>query len=161
MPKLIGYCSGALLLIQAAAAPAIAQGQGIAQNPEIAQGPRIGQVKSVSGQALVLRGSQRLPIKSSDALYASDVITTGADGSVGIAFLDDTVFSAGPSSELVLRQFHFEPASLTGALQAEVKHGTLSVVSGKLVKGSPGAMKIKTPTAVLNVRGTTFLVKVD
>jgi len=44
---------------------------------------------------------------------------------------------------------------------AEVKHGTVQVVSGNLVKGSPGAMRIKTPTAVLNVRGTRFLVKVD
>ena len=155
MPKLLGYCSGALLLILAGSAPAIAQEQGIAQGPQIAH------VKSVSGQASVLRGSQRLAVRSGDALYASDVITTGADGSVGITFLDDTVFSAGPGSELALRQFHFEPASSTGALQADVKHGTLSVVSRKLVKGSPGAMKIKTPTAVLNVRGTTFLVKVD
>jgi hypothetical protein len=140
-------------------APTIAQGP---SGPEtIAQEPKIAQVKSVSGQASVQRGSQHLTPKPGDPLYESDVITTGIDGSIGIAFLDNTLFSTGPSSELALRQFHFEPASSTGALQAEVKHGTLSVVSGKLVKGSPGAMKIKTPTAVLNVRGTTFLVKVD
>jgi hypothetical protein len=160
MPKLLGYCSGALLLFIAGSAPAIAQGQGI-EAGQPAAGPRIAQVKSVSGQASVQRGAQRLAVKPGDPLYATDLVTTGADGSIGITFLDNTVFSAGPGSELALRQFHFEPASSTGALEADVKHGTLSVVSGKLVKGSPGAMKIKTPTAVLNVRGTTFLVKVD
>jgi hypothetical protein len=149
MPKLWGYWAAALMLIVAGSAPAIAQE------------PRIAQVKSATGQVAVQRGSQRLTAKPGDLLYQSDVITTGADGSIGIAFLDNTVFTAGPSSELSLRQFHFEPASSTGALEADVKHGSLSVVSGKLVKGSPGAMKIKTPTAVLNVRGTTFLVKVD
>jgi hypothetical protein len=149
MPKLWGYWAAALMLIVAGSAPAIAQE------------PRIAQVKSATGQVTVQRGSQRLTAKPGDLLYQSDVITTGADGSIGIAFLDNTVFTAGPSSELALRQFHFEPASSTGALEADVKHGSLSVVSGKLVKGSPGAMKIKTPTAVLNVRGTTFLVKVD
>jgi len=149
MPKLWGYWAAALMLIVAGSAPAIAQE------------PRIAQVKSATGQVSVQRGSQRLTAKPGDTLYQSDVITTGADGSIGIAFLDNTVFTAGPSSELALRLFHFEPASSTGALEADVKHGSLSVVSGKLVKGSPGAMKIKTPTAVLNVRGTTFLVKVD
>ncbi len=149
MPKLWGYWAAALMLIVAGSAPAIAQE------------PRIAQVKSATGQVSVQRGAQRLTAKPGDLLYQSDVIATGADGSIGIAFLDNTVFTAGPDSELALRLFHFEPASSTGALEADVKHGSLSVVSGKLVKGSPGAMKIKTPTAVLNVRGTTFLVKVD
>ena len=149
MPRLFGYGAGAVLLVAAAVAPAIAQG------------PQIAQVKSVAGDASVQRGAVKAAVKTGDPLYESDVITTGAAGSIGIAFLDNTTFSAGPNSELALRQFHFEPASSTGALEADVKHGTLSVVSGKLVKGSPGAMKIKTPTAVLNVRGTTFLVKVD
>jgi hypothetical protein len=32
-------------------------------------------------------------------------------------------------------------------------------VSGKLAKQSPEAMKVKTPAAILGVRGTEFLVR--
>jgi len=43
---------------------------------------------------------------------------------------------------------------------ADVHRGTLSVVSGDITKRTPGALKIRTPTAVLGVRGTTFAVEV-
>jgi hypothetical protein len=129
--------------------------------PAAAQTPPIATVERAEGQVSVEHEGARLAPKAGDKLYASDVVATGADGAMAIVFNDRTRFSSGPNSEVALRQFHFDPASSTGDLLADVKHGTLSVVSGNLVKGSPGAMKIKTPTAVLNVRGTTFLVKVD
>jgi hypothetical protein len=34
------------------------------------------------------------------------------------------------------------------------------VISGKMVKQSPEAMKIRTPASILGVRGTEFVVKV-
>ena len=149
MAKRCGHWMGALILLLAGTAAAVADG------------PQIARVERIGGEVMVERGPAHLPLKSGDPLYEGDVVTTGASGSVGITFTDSTTFSTGPNSELSLRQFQFNPANSTGAMLAEMKHGTLSVVSGGLVKGSPGGMKIKTPTAVLNVRGTTFLVKVD
>ena len=46
-----------------------------------------------------------------------------------------------------------------GLLALAAKQGTLAVVSGKLAKQSPDAMKVKTPAAILGVRGTEFLVR--
>jgi hypothetical protein len=43
---------------------------------------------------------------------------------------------------------------------ADMRKGTLAVVSGDITRSTPGAMKIKTPTAVIGVRGTTFAVQV-
>jgi hypothetical protein len=43
---------------------------------------------------------------------------------------------------------------------ADMRKGSLTVVSGDITRGSPGAMKIKTPTSILGVRGTTFAVRV-
>jgi len=37
----------------------------------------------------------------------------------------------------------------------------MAVVSGKIVKQSPEAMRVKTPAAIMGVRGTEFVVKVD
>ncbi|HKS90215.1 MAG TPA: FecR family protein [Stellaceae bacterium] len=126
----------------------------------IAAGPRIGQVKTASGEAVIVRHSARLPAKPGDPVYADDVLETGEHGSVGITFIDNTVFSAGPNSEVALDTFRFDAPAGGNEMLAELRRGTLSVVSGEITKQSPGALKIKTPTAVLGVRGTTFAVKV-
>jgi hypothetical protein len=124
-----------------------------------AEGPRIGQVKTVSGEVMILRDSARLPVKPGDPVYTKDVVETGEHGSVGISFVDNSVFSTGPNSQIGLDQFRFD-ATTGGEMLASMPRGTLSVVSGEITKKSPGALKIKTPTAILGVRGTTFAVQV-
>ncbi len=42
----------------------------------------------------------------------------------------------------------------------DLNKGTLSMVSGDIAKSSPSAMKVKTPDAILGVRGTHFVVQV-
>jgi hypothetical protein len=127
--------------------------------PAAAEGPRIGQLKTVSGEVTILRDSARLSVKPGDAVYTKDIVQTGEHGSVGITFVDNSVFSTGPNSEIGLDEFRFDPAA-GGEMLASMPRGTLSVVSGEITKKSPGALKIKTPTAVLGVRGTTFAVQV-
>jgi len=127
----------------------------------MAQGQRIGQIKTATGQAFVVRGEARLPAKIGDPVYESDVIETGAPGSsIGITFIDNTVFSTGPETQIALSQFRFDSNNFRGEMLADVKKGSLSIVSGDITRSTPGAMKIKTPTAILGVSGTTFAVKV-
>jgi hypothetical protein len=123
-----------------------------------ADGPRIGQVKTASGETEIVRDSARYAAKAGDPVYAKDVVETGEHGSIGISFVDNTVFSTGPNSQLALDQFRFDSAG--GEMLADMRRGTLSVVSGDITKKSPGALKIRTPSAVLAVRGTTFAVQV-
>jgi hypothetical protein len=132
----------------------------LAASPAFAQAPPIGQIKKATGSVSVIRGGERLPAKPGAPLYRSDVVETGGDGSVGITLADATTFSTGPSSLLALNEFVFDPGSGRGSLAAEFKRGTLAVVSGGITRANPGAMKIKTPTAVLGVRGTIFGVQV-
>ena len=69
--------------------------------------------------------------------------------------------SAGPNSRIELKQFSFNPTTQDGEFVTDVQRGTLAVVSGQIAKRSPNAMKVKTPTTILGVRGTTFAVKVE
>ena len=124
-----------------------------------AEGPRIGQVKTVSGEVEMLRDNTRSPVKPGDPVYAKDIVQTGEHGSVGISFIDNSLFSTGPNSEIAVDEFRFDRAT-GGEMVADMRRGTLSVVSGDITKKSPGAVKIKTPTAILAVRGTTFAVEV-
>ena len=47
-----------------------------------------------------------------------------------------------------------------GEFITDMNRGTLTVISGKIAKSSPKAMKIKTPTTILGLRGTKIAVQV-
>lgn len=128
--------------------------------PALAQGSRIAQVKTASGKVWIIRGKSKIAAKPGDPLYVSDVIETGPDGTIGFTFIDNTVFSTGPDTQLALQQFQFDSSNFHGRMLADLHKGTLTVVSGDITHSGPNAMRIKTPTAVLGVSGTTFAVLV-
>jgi hypothetical protein len=121
----------------------------------------IGQIKISKGSVTVERAAQSLPGVVGVRLQASDVITTGADGSVGITMSDDSLLSAGPNSTLSLDRFAFDSTTRQGQFDASLRKGSLSVISGRIAKQSPDAMTLHTPSAILGVRGTEFVVSVD
>ena len=121
----------------------------------------IGQIKNVAGEVFLVRNNSQQAAKAGDLLEQADVLMTGAKGSVGITLIDNSRLSAGPNSRVELKQFRFNPTTGEGAMVTEVQRGTLAIVSGQIAKRSADAMRVKTPTTVLGVRGTTFAVKVD
>lgn len=121
----------------------------------------IGVIKVRSGEVFVERNGTRLPAAVGMPVERADRLVTGRDGSVGVSFADDALLSAGPSTVLVLDAFNFDPSTREGNFDVSVRRGTLSAISGKLVARTPGAMKVRTPSAILAVRGTEFAVHVE
>ncbi len=121
----------------------------------------IGQVKVTAGAVHIQRGAERLPATVGARVRASDTVVTGSDGSVGITFTDNTLLSAGPNSVLMLERYTFNSTTHDGNFHARLNRGSLAIVSGKIAKQAPDAMVIKTPSSLLGVRGTEFLVKVE
>ena len=118
-----------------------------------------GLVKEAKGNATIERGAQKLAAQPGVKVLVSDRVTTGADSSVGITLDDGTLLSAGPNSTLSLNKFSFNSTTNQGVLDASLKRGTLAVVSGKLSKTSPDAVTYRTPTSILGVRGTEFVLE--
>ena len=121
----------------------------------------VGQIKVATGQVSVDRKGQSMPGRVGLVLEAEDVLRTGADGSVGVTMRDNSLLSAGPNSILSLERFEYDPTTSDGRFDARLRRGTLAVVSGRIAKKSPQAMTVRTPSAVLGVRGTEFVVSVD
>jgi len=121
----------------------------------------IGQVKIAKGQVTIEREGKTLPASVGARLQTADVVKTGADGSVGITMDDDSLLSAGPNSVLSLDRYVFDPTTNQGRFDASLNKGTLAVISGRIAKQSPDAMTVRTPTAVLGVRGTEFAVSAN
>jgi len=131
-----------------------------------AVGPRalaqdIGRVKVSKGQVSIERGGAALPAPVGARLQSADVVSTGSDGAVGITMNDDSLLSAGANSRLSLDRFVHEPSTNQGRLDVSLNRGTLAVISGRIAKQSPEAMTVRTPTAILGVRGTEFVMKVE
>jgi len=121
----------------------------------------IGQVKTASGEVSVQRGGVSQKLVPGDHVFASDRLETGADGSLGITFADNSMMSLGPGSRLSLDQFRFNTTTLEGVFESSLESGTLAVKSGQIVQQTPEAMKVRTPGALLGVRGTQFVVRAD
>ena len=119
-----------------------------------------GRVKVSKGTVSIQRGGRQLPAPVGAAIQALDTVSTGADGAVGITFQDNSMISAGPNSVLTIDKYAFDRTTGVGEFESSLKHGTLAAVSGKMVKQSPEAMKVKTPAAIMGVRGTRFVVRV-
>ncbi len=121
----------------------------------------IGQVKVAKGQVTIERQGTTIPATVGARLQVADTVKTGADGSVGITMDDDSLLSAGPNSALSLDRYAFDSTTNQGRLDTSLNKGTLSVISGRIAKQSPDAMTVRTPNAILGVRGTEFVVSAE
>lgn len=126
-----------------------------------AQASDVGEIKVAKGTVHVERDGKRLPASAGMPIRQSDRLVTGADGSAGVTFTDNSLLSTGPNSVLVVDHYTFDTTTHAGKFDASLKKGSLAVVSGKIVKQSPGAMRVRTPAAIMGVRGTDFVVQVD
>lgn len=121
----------------------------------------VGQIKNLRGSVHVERDGQRLAATPGMGVQQADVLVTGADGAAGVTFLDNSLLSIGPDSALAIERYSFDSTTHDGRFDASLKRGTLAVVSGRLVKRSPEAMRVRTPSAIMGVRGTEFVVRVS
>jgi hypothetical protein len=121
----------------------------------------VGQIKNMRGTVHVERDGQKLAAANGMGVRQSDVLVTGADGSVGVTFLDNSLLSLGPRSTLAIDHYSFNTTTHDGQFDTSLKRGTLAVVSGRIVQRTPEAMRVRTPSAIMGVRGTEFVVKVE
>lgn len=120
-----------------------------------------GEIKTVRGAAYLERGTERLAVRTGMPVHEADRIVTGEDGAVGITFADNSLLSVGPNSDLAIDRYVFDSTTHAGQFDSTLSRGTLTAISGRIVKQSPEAMRVRTPSAIMGVRGTEFAVRVD
>ena len=120
----------------------------------------IGTVKTSAGDAKIIRSGRPAAAKVGVLIQQDDVIVTGTDGSIGVTFTDNSMFSVGPNTEIVVDKYVFDPNANDASFTANMAKGTLQFISGEIAKLSPDAVKVNIPTGTIAVRGTRFLVEV-
>ena len=82
-----------------------------------------------------------------------DSIVTGDDGEVHLEMSDGGVLAIRPNSQLTLTRYRAEGASTDSAL-ISLARGSLRAITGWIGRHNRSQYAIKTPTAVIGVRGT-------
>lgn len=100
-------------------------------------------------------------VETGRPVYALDHVTTGADGKLQILLLDETTFTLGPNSDMILDEFVYDPASGAGKVSASMAKGVFRFVTGKVARKDPGSMRVTMPVGTIGIRGTMVAGQVE
>ena len=95
-------------------------------------------------------------LKPGDKIYLNETIFASADSGTQILLLDQSTFTVGEDSEVVMDTFVYDPATNEGKIVAKVKQGSLKVISGLISKNNPDNLTVEVPEGTLGSRGTEF-----
>ncbi|WP_415308056.1 FecR domain-containing protein [Candidatus Pelagibacter sp. Uisw_099_02] len=112
----------------------------------------VGIVGAISGTAKA--GTREL--KAGDKIYLNETIYAGIDSGTQILLLDQSTFTIGSDSEVVMDTFIYDPTTNDGKIVANVKKGSLKIISGLISKKNPDSLTVNVPEGTLGSRGTEF-----
>ncbi|MBF0108644.1 MAG: tandem-95 repeat protein [Magnetococcales bacterium] len=116
----------------------------------------IGTVGEMTGQVSVKGGDGvERPVKTGDVIFKGDVVQTTKGGLIKITFTDGTIFQLGEEARSILDKYVYDPEGKKGGFEATVTKGIFSFQSGAISGLNAGRHStIKTPTAVIGIRGS-------
>jgi hypothetical protein len=121
----------------------------------------IGYVKTLVGEASITTAGTKVKADVGTPVYQGSLLQTGSKSSMGVTFKDETVMSFGADTTFSIDEYLYAPAQGKLRLGSKLTKGSLNYVSGVIAKLKPDAVSISTPSGVIGVRGTQFLVKVE
>lgn len=125
----------------------------LASIPSIAHSAAVGEIKLTSGLVtLVDQGKLSRILGRGDQVHVGDAIHTGIDSSAEILFLDGTRIHLIDNTVFEIKTFSMTQNKAVFYLT----QGGLRGQTGSINKSNSDAMKIVTPTADLDIRGTDF-----
>jgi len=107
----------------------------------------------------VVRDNARIAAIVGAAVKSPDRVLTGAGSAAALTLQDGTVLAIGPDSALDLSQFQFNATTQEGSVLVSLLRGSLRMVTGAIARLKPEQVKVTTPTTVIGVRGTDFIVE--
>jgi VCBS repeat-containing protein len=114
----------------------------------------IGQVETLSGTATATRTDGTIvELKVGTLVFKGDVIQTGDGSSLGITFVDQSVFSLFDNARMVLNDLVYDPGASSNSMLVSLVQGSFVFVAGQIAP--TGDMKVQTPVATMGIRGTT------
>ncbi len=92
-----------------------------------------------------------------DSVYVEDRVTTGDKSFAMLQFIDGAIVTVRPNSEVIIEQYVFNGED-EDAATLNLMEGGLRIITGAITKSQPESYKVKTPVALMGVRGTEFAI---
>ena len=127
--------------------------QSTASNAE----PAIGVAASIKPNAESVVGETSQTLSPGSELRANETVRTGNRGQADLVFIDNTNLTVGPTSEVLLDKFVYDPTGSSGKVVLNATRGTFRFVTGTQ---DHRVYAVKTPYGTLGVRGTVVEMKV-
>jgi hypothetical protein len=124
--------------------------------------PKVGEVIGQMGTTWNEREGETQNTAMGYELQMNDFLQTGEDGGMIIHYLDNTKFTMGPNTELIIDEFAFDTSvvPIELAMNISVNVGTFTYESGQ-VSNLGGEVNINAGFASITVQGTAFSGTVD
>ena len=121
---------------------------------------RVGVAGPVAPRATsIMAGGATQDLAPGQDVAAQEKIVTDQTGQAEILFLDRSSLRIGPSTEMAIDDFAYSPTDGSGKLAASASKGLLRFAGGDLSK-RPNQVTLRTPVAILGVRGGIALVEI-
>jgi hypothetical protein len=112
--------------------------------------PTIGVAASIKPKAEKGDGINFQPLAPGSELHASETVRTGQLGAADLVFIDRSNLTVGPTSEVRLDKFVYDPLGYAGQVIMQAPRGEFRFVTGTQ---DNGAYQLKTPYGTLRVGG--------
>ena len=119
----------------------------------------VGHVTKLTGSATAIRNGVSIILNAGDNIDKGDVLQSGANSTLGVTFIDGTVFGLSSNARMVVNEMIYDPNGSNNSSLLSLVAGTISFVAGETAKH--GDMKVDTPVATMGIRGTAVLVEID
>ncbi len=119
----------------------------------------VGHVTKLIGSATAIRNGVSIVLNQGDNVEKGDVLQSGANSTLGVTFVDGTVFGLSSNARMVVNEMVYDPNGSNNSSLLSLVQGTISFVAGETAKH--GDMKVDTPVATMGIRGTAVLVQID
>ena len=117
-----------------------------------------GMVVASRGEVSALANGTSRELKQGDFVYVNDEIQTGARSFAVLQFTDGAKVTVRPDSKLVIETYLYTGNDSDEATLSLVSGG-LRVITGAMAKTHPENYKVRTPVALMGVRGTEFSIQ--
>ena len=129
----------------------------MASSVAIAQEDSAGMVVASRGEVIAMANGGSRELKQGDFVYVNDEILTSGRSFAVLQFTDGAKVTVRPDSTLIIEQYLYAGNSEDEATLNLVSGG-LRVITGAMAKTNPENYKVRTPVALMGVRGTEFSV---
>ena len=122
-----------------------------------AQAKKVAVVKMLRGEVEVMTIGRTVKLKIEDWIEVGSVVKTAEKSFVKLVFIDKSQMNIGPNSEVKIEKFSQNDPGVIDLVKGKIRS---QVTKDYLQMGNSNKSKlfIKTPNAVLGIRGTHFMI---